>query len=542
MKVSLLDALRNGTRPDDRMPRNTQYLTVCQNASAGPFGIRPFRAIAQPITDAALTTALVTKSYPWPQLFKTRDGATLMDKSAMFSVTTSPSAAWTIGATTVYDFTTYNWDNDAASSLSLPTDGYDWHMVDLGRFQMFFNGKCVLFRAGFSAKVLGQDEVTITTGASYQDGRVFLGGFDSANVNALVNWDAYLDTLTGDFVGEAAKLTTTGMGANWVWWSSIGAPDALRFFSLDFMKFGSMASTPDTGYTAANPFWRTLAQRRESFACPMPTPGRVLKMAQLGSAMVVYSETGVHSLVPVETNEVSTFGLREIDGFGHMIGVNGGTDVRAAAGGNEQIQAFIDEANDLWILTPSGTGVKAEKRGFRHIFSTGTDWMVHYDASEREFHFSSDDRCYRLGETGALSRSNQIPTTVFFSRASGASSPIGIATNDSAISDFALVTTDWFDAGPDVKNPQLVRVYLDPGETDASLWSMTVLAKVVENGDKTIQKACPRPDARGVSQIDISGSAFKISMLHTGQSTAVMQNLEAEFDNGDRRKIATWLT
>lgn len=532
----------NGIRPDDRLPRNAKYLQNCFNVTAGPFGIRPARDIVQPITNAALSTALITKAYPWPQLFRLREGAVLLDKSAFFGVSADPTSNWTLTGVTPYDFTTYNWDTDAASSFSMTTDGGDWHVADLGVFKMFFNGTSVLFTTGFSEKLFGVDDVTIETGATFQDDRVFLGGFDNDDYDALADWDTYLATLTGDFLSEAAKLTPSALDQNWVWWSSHGAPDALRFFSLDYMKYMSLAATPNTGFDDDNPFWKTLAQRRESFAMPMPTPGKVLRMMQLGNAMVAYTQTGVHSLVPVDTGEVSTFGLQEVAGFGHHVGVKQGSSVRASAGGCEQVHAMIDEANDLWILTPERGGVKAEKRGYRNLFSQHANWLVHYDPSEREFHFTSDTRSYRLGESGNMSLDSNLPTTVYFGRSNNTSAPIGVLLSGSLTSSFVIVTTDWFDAGPDVKNPQLVRVWLDTGETDASDWTVRVFVKLVENQEKTVIVSGSTPDARGLSQLDASGSAFRVELSHANRTVATLQNLEAEFDNGERRKIKTWLT
>lgn len=538
MNVSFREALTNGIRRDDRLPRNNKFLNACRNAASTEFGVRPLRDLVQPITDADLTTATITKSHPFPQLFRMKSWAFLLDEDAVFNVTESAASSWSISASSVYDLSTYNWSDDTASTYSID-GGKDWHVADIQGGGIFCNGVDTLFFPGFSTKMFGQKDVTIRTCATFNDGRLFLGGFDSDDIYSLVDWPTIYADHRGDFPSDFSRILGFEASENWVWFSDIGMSNILNFFSEDYMKYMSLATTPETEYNDDYPFWKEVLLKRESFFMPMPSSGAVVRMMQLGNCMVVYSTDGVHTLVPYNDELVKTFGHREVSNYGYRMGVKQGTLTRAAAGGNEQVQAFIAENNDLFILSPDGPGAKAEYLGYRHIFNVDDNWLVHFDPSEQEFHFSATGRAYRLRADGnGLVRAPQIPTTVFFGRVSNTSAPIGILTADASPTQ-VVVRTDWFDAGPTIKVPELDKIVLNCGETLASGWTASLEYRLSENNTKTVTVA-KTADPRGNIQFDVSGMVFRLTLTHSDRTVATLENLEAVFGDGTRRNLDTW--
>ena len=528
------EAFTKGVRPDDRNEPNTQWLRFCYNLSATPWGLRPVRTLVQPITDAALTAAGITKSYPWPQLFRMKAGYSLLfDNDAVFLVTESPTGNWTIAAISTYKWTDYDWAADTASA-NLITTGDEWHVIDLWNVWMAFNGSCIVFKTGFSSKVFVVDGVTIKTGAAYQDGRIFYGGFNSANLYALADWPTYLASLRGAVPTEEAKLLSSPMHTNWVWHSSIGMEDMLRFFSLTFMKYGSLAASPDTGFDANDMLWQRLAMRNESGGTPMPYGGTVNKLMQLGEHMIAYGSDGIMALSPLNMDEGKLFGHREIPGLGLRTGVKAGTNVRAAAGGNEYAQAFVDEANDLWVLNPN---LEAQKLGYRHIFSALTNVMVHYDPQEREWYFSADDDLsYRLPTGGGLTRVRQNPTTVFFGRTNSATAPIAIYEEHAETN--SRFRTEWFNAGKRKAVPQILRVNIE----GSSGWTLYVyFRRTMTDTDQV--SAASTGDGRGSYEFHVSGVQFYIYGTHTDPTTAELTALTVEMDDGsERRSVKKWQT
>lgn len=537
MNLSFQEALTNGIRRDNRLPRNNKFLTNCRNISATEFGLRVLRSVVQPISDADLTTATITKTYPFPQLFRLKNFTLLLDEDAVYVVTEDPTSTWALTPLTVYDLSTFDVSNNTASAYSL-SGGKDWQGADMFNQCFMTNGTDTLFLTGLSSKVFGQSDVTIRSCATFNDGRMFFGGFDADNVYSTVDWPAIFGEYRGDFPSEFSSLSGVP-DANWVWFSDIGMSNLLNFFHEDYMKYMSFAATPTTKYTDENPFWKEILLKRESFFIPMPSSGAVVKMAQLGNCMMVYSMDGIHTLVPYNDELVKTFGHREVAKYGYRMGVKQDTFSAAAAGGNEQVQAFIAENNDLYMLMPDGVGAQAEYLGYRQIFSEGSNWLVHYDPSDREFHFTASDRCYRLRADGnGLVRAPQIPTTVFFGRSSNTSRPIGICIDDASPTT-VTVQTDWFDAGPSTRPPELEKVIINSGTENVTDWTVSLEYRLIESNSKvlTVSKT---PDARGNAQFDVSGSSYRLTLTHPTRTTSILSSLEVVFGDGSRRNLDTW--
>lgn len=540
-RISFKEALQNGIMTDSRIPVNAPWLKDAQLLSCTPFGAKAMRSFQQPITDAALAAAspAITKAYPFPQLFVGKSVTLLADATAIYSVTKSDSGNWTIESYGVIDWEQYITDGTVTTG-TIPT-GKEWHFVDLWDKWMLFNESCVVFSITGGAAV--QSTVTIQTGASYNDGQIFYGGFDSSNVYDLADWPTYMATFQGTLPAELRGGSySTGMGPNWTWWSSVGADDMYRFFWMEYMKHGPAAQTfgaTSLAFPPNMPYWMQFASLGESAPAPMPWTGTVKRMMQCGNTMVVYGTNGVNviSCPPMEV------GVHQLPGFGTGVGVCEGTTVRLAVGGNEQVHAFVDERRDLWLVENNGGMPKATNLGYRHIFAAASNIMVHYDAGENEFYFtaSTTDWAYRLPIGGGLSKSPFVPTTVSYGRANSASGPVGIRTLTSD-NTTALIETNWIDnqGMPVVPNAIRIIIQVDPTDTTTTLQAALVFKRFPnEPIDQTTGYILA--DHRGV--VKIPPTSFYMAYVQvksTDRTTININDIIVEFDDGTRRSIASW--
>ena len=110
MGVMRLDeALRHGIKLDLDVPKNSQFLDLCQNLRVRPYGLKQHIAVNQPITAAEFATYSITKSWPYPQLFRGRSQTLLVDWNKVYSVTETASGTWHVTALETWDCA--NWAN-----------------------------------------------------------------------------------------------------------------------------------------------------------------------------------------------------------------------------------------------------------------------------------------------------------------------------------------------------------------------------------------------------------------------------------------------
>lgn len=539
-RLSFKEALQNGLPPDGRVPVNAPYLKQAKYFACTPYGGKVIHSFQQPITDAALTTAGITKAYPFPQLFVGKSATILADATALYTVTRSDTSNWTITAMPVYDYDKYN-ESGQITAGTIPS-GKEWHFVDMFGQWMLFNGSCVIFT--ISGVPFVERTVTINTGATYNDAQLFYGGFNSTNVNSLANWIEYLDDYQSNLSDDVAELVTqysAGMSSNWVWWSSIGAGDMYRFFSLEIMKYGLAATTPygnkGTVYTDESPYWMDLASRGESGCAPMPWTGSVQRVLQCGNAMIAYASNGVRVITP------PTYGIHELPGFGQNVGLCSGSSVRLAVGGNEQTQMFVDERRDLWVVENNGGMPQARKLGYRNIFDSATNLLVHHDAGENEFYFTGDSEfAYRLPVGGGMSKSPMLPTTVAYGRANSVSGPIGIRTLASDQATFYL-ETNWFDNQGTNTVPNAVRIIVQTDAADVTTGLQVALAyKRFPNDPQSNTTGYVTVDHRGVGKIRPTDFYMAyVQVTHPDRTTININDIIVEYDDGQRRSIASCL-
>lgn len=396
-------ALTNGLRPESFSARDSQFLTKCLNRRVTDDGLKAFYAITQPMTDNYLTSTLgEVKSWPFPQIIRGKaitllcfsDAIYLVDESTyLCTIIDTKDAAYPSGST----------------SKSI-TAGKDWHFVDFYGTWMLFNGACVIFKTGHSPYTFVQDAVTIKTGACHKEGRLLLGGFSASNFYTTVDWASYWNALADTMPTQYDTLAETGPRGNWVWWSSIMAPDMLQMFLQDLLIYGSPTLT-DTGFTTDRPLILGLIERNEAGMRPMPFQGDVVGFLPLGEGEVCYGVDGIRFMSPYNESVIKTYGVHEFNGLGPSVGVMAGTTCRTAFGGNRARHRFVDRSGEIWQLTAD---LRAERLGYsEYIGAMDTaKILVQHDPHHDELYISDGTIGYLLTEKNRMCRCPSMPTAL----------------------------------------------------------------------------------------------------------------------------------
>ena len=179
---SLKKEIIGGLRPDDRLPRNSGFLTTCQGIRPDilPGGFRDltkYTAPTSPFAAGYLAGQSVSIAFPFPQLLKGRESSWLVDDTAIYDAT--EAANWTIAAATTYN--AY-----ATGTEKAITSGNSWHIADFGKSFALFNGSCIVFKRysegmfGGTDPMLVVDDITVQTGCAF-NGRMVMGGFSTTD-------------------------------------------------------------------------------------------------------------------------------------------------------------------------------------------------------------------------------------------------------------------------------------------------------------------------------------------------------------------------
>lgn len=235
--INIREALRNGIRPDTRVPSNSPYLVECRNLQATEYGVKPFSPLVQPIEDAELTAKSFTKSWPFPQLFRGNYRTFICDDN---NVQTVNEADWTINAqTTIYNLAS------RASALALSNNSKPWHFLDLQQTVIFLDGASVLMAFDDTPTWYHTQTRVPQTGCVHKDARVMFGGFPNGASwwNGLTDIQAWLQPHFDNApasVHDWLDAFESKNFQNWVWWGSIGVGDFLGLWLLEYLLHGNM--------------------------------------------------------------------------------------------------------------------------------------------------------------------------------------------------------------------------------------------------------------------------------------------------------------
>ena len=508
--LSLKAAFSNGLRPDDRMPRNSDVLTECQNVRITGVGDTLTPSTYTPITYPSGIQS-VTIDFPFPQLFKGSQRTILADKTALYSITETGN--WTKAAIT----TNNAYSVEAARAI---TSGSSWHFADFGyRTYALFNGSCTVFRTSRLSMFVGgaqdelfvEDSVTINSGCNCR-GRMVLGGFNSDNFfNS--GWQSINSTLFGSIVTALGITAPVNPGSNWVWWSPIGTGAFLLFYPSDYTTGLVSDAYPDVDHSMLF----ELVKRGDMGFMPMNWQGTVRCVKTLGKGVMVYGDNGI-SYMPMHEH---TFGLLDLLPYG--------VESRSSVGGNETEHVFVDEAGWLWRVR---SGEAPRKLGFREFFENmiGNDIVVSHNPIEEEYYISDGSLCYVLTKDDKLYETTFLVTSIAVS-GGGA---VGVYDRPGDADDnYAVMATDVIDMGMrslktiervvvSTTNTTTVSVAVDWRNKTSDSWSRTSYYNT---------------NYEGVAYLPVMGLEFRVVVRCTDYTKMDVDNVVIHFKVDDRRIV-----
>jgi hypothetical protein len=374
--------------------------------------------------------------------------------------------------------------------------------------------------------------MTINTGCGFRDRQLIFGGFNPANVYALAQWDASLESL-------GLSGLVIDLGPNSVVWTShagMDIPDARMFFSsggtygmaeliygthpqafgADWGPGANMYPGADWGPT--KPWILEQRKRQEFGAVTMPWRGMVERILPIGqeTGVVVYGDDGVTGLVPVKAGAPS-FGRVDIAGLGDGYGV--GALGRSMAMGDFNEHIFIGEDGVLWAVDAA---FKATKISDNKLFdparwSDPTKVRISKDTEQGEYYLVYNDgtlhEAYLLSRRG-ITRVNDSPTSI--------SCYLNGRVGHMDTTTTPLITwaqgheTNWFDGGVD-------DTWIVSGlRTDCPFWIFYIdyLVKSSDDPVGDLQSAGPFTcDDRGVCNgFQVQGALFKVRASNTNDA------------------------
>jgi len=366
--VTIREALTQGLRPTRETYGHQQFLEECYNVVPEATGLTAYVPPTDPFNGGMQT------NWPWPQAFLLQTDSILLEEQSLSTLNVS-SVPWTVSA--------------QATSGSIPSGGGAWHIADFGESWFAFKGNCTVFKTGVhratggAAKYYANSSVPIQTGTNYK-GRCVIGGFQSGSF-----WPSEFTSIFSDWQQDAADGNTTyqfdDIGRNWVAWSSVGEVE----FPL-WLFFPDSDIPYDIGPTKENLLRRM--RRNELGFMPMPYPGKIQAIHQLGDRLIVYSDDGI-SVMESAQAEVApfTFGAEKLARLS-LLDRNG-----VAVGPGRHL--FVSGQGKLWSLDQS---LELEMLDYSEYLSSlaGTGINAWYNDQEEEFHFTNAISGFAFGATG----------------------------------------------------------------------------------------------------------------------------------------------
>ena len=249
--------------------------------------------------------------------------------------------------------------------------------------------------AGVLTQTVANQDTAIVVGQTYRV-RYTITSYSAGNVTvALGTASGAVRSANGTY---EEKITCAGTGDLTFTPSSTFAGNISRVSvqPLDAEEFGDN-------------FWiGEILPRNESQFIPMPWPGDVEHVKQLGAAVMVYgveNGAGQHGGITALIPNGKHWGVQDIIGFPRGVSLIG----RGAVGGDETQHVFLDDTGDLWRVTQD---LRAQRLEYKHHLANFDDsTVIEYDPLEQEFYIGFDagsgsgaaDEAYLLGKDG-LSR------------------------------------------------------------------------------------------------------------------------------------------
>lgn len=304
------EALVNGLKPNQHIDR-TMFFRDLYNLVPYHDSLRSYKPIQNVLSD-------ITGTYPFPQWFRfERDNIALTDNAVRdlddsffpFDSSSAQTSDWSLG------------------SFSEPFRG-----VDYGKDWILINGAdgTIYKRGG----VISSTTALRANAAIKHKNRTLLGG--SPNGLWTADWITEFEAFLADADFDANEFTVA-LGSNFVLWSSFDSTD-IPFGLIDPSEVFNVE-----GYGSR--FLEALRGNELGFI-EMPFSGDIYDMFALGEQVFIFGEDGIASMAMTGEASGAAYGITGSQPFG--------IKSRGAVGGDIASIVFIDNLNQLWIITPEG--------------------------------------------------------------------------------------------------------------------------------------------------------------------------------------------
>jgi len=516
-----------GLRTDRENSINEPGLTNCLNLKPYTDGLRPIANLANPFS---INFPPQDVEFPFPQVFKGKEGMFLLDKTTIYSV----DEGFDITALLTYDA------NNLGAELAIVAGGA-WHFIDMQNAWIFFNGNSIVFKDNLTfwgeQKIKVVNNISIATGCEFR-GRLVTGGFLPGAVWKGV-WKSIFDDYRDEIPAEFADLVFS-VKENFVIWSTIGQSD-MAFRWLLFPAEAQAGYTASSGFTGTetvigptefadypptpsahtidNTLLAQMIQRNEFGIQPMPVSGRPLNIKAIGGevsgikgATIVYGEEGITALIPHNIEGNPTFGVR------HLLNV--GIAGRGAVSGDDYSHVFVDTTGCVWKLSSE---LEIVPLGYEEYFEGSTDWIVTHTASsrEQEFFICNGEKGFTLTEQGLGQRSQLITSTI---SQAGKKYAVDINTAESEF----FIETDSFDNK--LSGIKVIK-QIEISTNNATNILVAVKYKYAEAQEYEQTNWYPLNE-RGVATIIIAGTEFRV----------IIKQIDNTKNNKFKEGIVSWQT
>lgn len=497
LSIELKEKIDFGLRKDQRSGRDTPGLISLFNAKQTEYGIRQFEPPAIPTAlQTAMTSASITVSFPFPQLFKGKTQTFLLTATKLYTV----SASWALT-----QVSTFNPITLAAEAI---TTGNPWHFADYKDSYVFFNGVCTVFKWKFESLYGDTDKAYvfttpfINTGVDFA-GRVIFGGFTDGvwKDDWLSFWESFDSShlLSTDFAIADNSVMWTSVAGSEFWW--LVRPD-VALAGSDNKKVIQMLKSNQFG-------WKQLNHN-------------VLRILPHGQNCIVYGSDGITLMYPTQVGSAPTFGFKQLHDFG-IIGRSAAVQIGIGR------HAFVATDGNLWILD-SEQGSKAI--GYSEFLTSAVSALtvLSYDvAFEKDVYVSDGVEGFVYSKSGGFSEVSKLYTSLIFNVAAKAT--VGIF-EDTSVNTFELITDAINFGTASMKTITSVEII----GTDTT--GMTVALDYVGSKTQSFSRTSFFPtNLQGIAYVRANGYDFRVVVRSTDYTAVEIDDIIVKVQYDDKRNI-----
>lgn len=505
--VSLGD--RNGTA----RTANGTYYDLLQLGTGTILAFTPGENFDGSVDNVSCKRVEYYTSWPAPRLFRREEAAVLVSHDGIFIVDMANETLTQIALYNAFSPASAIDVGHTAQRTSFAAFQDTWIVTDTGWTTYKLPGTA-------SNKVVSFDSTAYTgIRACCQLGsRLFLGGFSEGSDSWLssTRFTELFDTWKHNTSPDVFTSEDSAIGTNWCMWSTPSGGDYDVPFTCEMAIFG----IPDTAtYDLLRPHIIEDLKSGEMGFVRLPWTGNVNAMKQLGEAVMVYGSGGVSALV------------RSNDGYSAVKVLDVSVTNAGKVGGDESAHLFIDDKDDMWVITGD---LQPKKIEYNEFLDDLTDAItaVSFDPQRREFYIADGSTGYLFSLENGLSQVSQMPSSLVFY----GGTLYGIVNSEVQNTNFEIVT-DQFDFGfKDIKTIHSVEV----GTTDIEDLEIGVNYKYT-NSTTFSSGSYVAANAEGIVIPIISGVDFQIKIRGNAGSAARIEYMNVRWRATVKRSLGNLL-